>query len=339
MQIKANHINSINNNKLNNLYLFFGQEHLLINESLSLLRKKANKEGFTDRLRFDTDISFNWDNLIQEVNSPLLFSSKRIIECHFINNPNIKAQNIITDISNNVPNHVLLIFVAANLTKAQQNNKWLKTIDKNGIVMQYYEIQHHNLVNWINSRIQNLGLNSNTDLANIIAYYTEGNLLASNQELEKLKLTYPEGNIDVKEYEKQIEQQSKYNAYGLVNAVFNHDFNKIAKIIRILKFDDASIHFIVPTLKREILQLMKMAIDVSNKIPTNEIFKKYGIWQNRKILISKMLNLHNYMNLQEILIKIGRIDRSSKGFIDILDVWDELLTVCLTLAGKNIWTK
>ena len=43
--------------------------------------------------------------------------------------------------------------------------------------------------------MRQLGLNQNNDVANAIAYATEGNLLAAMQEIQKLQIAYPDGNI------------------------------------------------------------------------------------------------------------------------------------------------
>jgi DNA polymerase-3 subunit delta len=45
-----------------------------------------------------------------------------------------------------------------------------------------------------------LELKSSQKVAESIAYYTEGNLLASMQEIQKLKMAYPDGNIDTQDY-------------------------------------------------------------------------------------------------------------------------------------------
>jgi DNA polymerase III delta subunit len=63
-----------------------------------------------------------------------------------------------------------------------------------------------------------LELKSSQKVAESIAYYTEGNLLASMQEIQKLKMAYPDGNIDTQDYLIQLNQQSQYTVYNLIDS-------------------------------------------------------------------------------------------------------------------------
>jgi DNA polymerase-3 subunit delta len=85
-----------------------------------------------------------------------------------------------------------------------------KTLDQYGAIVQVWEGQKDHLVGWIVNHMAELELKSSQKVAESIAYYTEGNLLASMQEIQKLKMAYPDGNIDTQDYLKQLNQQSPY---------------------------------------------------------------------------------------------------------------------------------
>ena len=69
----------------------------------------------------------------------------------------------------------------------QQKSKWFKALDKKGAIIQYWEVQNEHLVGWIINQMTQLGLKTNNEVAEAIAYCTEGNLLASMQEIQKLQ--------------------------------------------------------------------------------------------------------------------------------------------------------
>jgi DNA polymerase-3 subunit delta len=77
-----------------------------------------------------------------------------------------------------------------------------------------------------------------------------------------------------------------------------------------------------------------MSIELKTNQTIDTIFSNHRVWQKRKPLIAIALKKHSYQQLQKLLLKLGRIDRSLKG-MDNLNVYDELQSVVITLSGKN----
>jgi DNA polymerase III, delta subunit (EC 2.7.7.7) len=118
------------------------------------------------------------------------------------------------------------------------------------------------LVGWIANHMVTLGLESNREIAQGIAFCTEGNLLASMQEIQKLKMAYPNGKIDTQEYLDQINQQSKYTIYGLIDAALLGDGNQVLKIYETLIDDTAMPIQLSNSLYREINTIINMSIEL-----------------------------------------------------------------------------
>jgi len=97
-----------------------------------------------------------------------------------------------------------------------------------------------------------LGLDSNIEVANAIAYCTEGNLLASMQEIQKLKIAYPDGKINLREYLNQIDQQSQYSVFGMIDSALQGDTDKVNKVFNSLVDDSTPSVILVSSLYREI---------------------------------------------------------------------------------------
>ena len=335
MNIKPEQLQNSLSNQLASTYFAFGAEILLVEQSLSMIKGIARENGFKERFRFDIDGNFSWDSIISLISSPSLFAEKRIIECRLTTGKiGVKGSKALTEILETLPDDILLIISSGKLEMAQQKSKWFKTLDKKGIIIQHWEVQSNQLAGWITRNMSQLGLDSNIEVANAIAYCTEGNLLASMQEIQKLKIAYPDGKINLREYLNQIDQQSQYSVFGMIDSALQGDTDKVNKVFNSLVDDSTPQVILVSSLYREIKNLVNMSIELKTNQTIESILNNHRVWQKRKPLISNALKKHSYQKLQKLLLRLGRIDRSLKG-MDNLDVYDELQNVVIALSGKN----
>jgi len=339
MKIKPEQLNSTLTNQLNSLYFVFGPELLLVEQSLTQIKDAAKTQGFDDKISFEIDGNFQWDQIFAEISAVSLFSPKRIIECRLKTGKiGIKGSKALTDIASSLPSDILFIVSTGKLDMNQQKSKWFKTLEKHGNVIQHWEVQSDHLIGWIANHMATLGLESNPEIAQSIAFCTEGNLLASMQEIQKLQMAYPDGKINTQEYLEQASQQSKYTIYGLIDAALLGDGNQVLKIYDTLIDDNAMPIQLSSSLYREINSIIDMAIELQQVKRVDAVLQSHRVWNKRKPVIGNALKRHPYQRLQKLLLSLGRIDRSIKG-MDNLNVIDELRTLLLNLAGKTQWTQ
>jgi len=339
MKIKPDQLSKNLSNGLESLYFLFGSEILLVEQSLALIKQVAKENDFSDRVRFDIDGLFPWDTINSEMASPSLFTQKRIIECRLTTGKiGIKGSKALTELVDTLPDDILLIISTGKLDMNQQKSKWFKALDKKGVIIQHWEVQNEHLVGWITNQMTQLGLKTNKEVTEAIAYYTEGNLLASMQEIQKLQIAYPDGHIIADEVLNQIEQKSHYSVYGLIDAALKGDSTKVNKIFNSLVDETTPPVIIISSLYREIKSLITMSVQLKHNESIEAVLAKHQVWQKRKPLISNALKKYPYQQLQKLLLSLGRIDRSVKG-MDNLNVYDELRSVLITLAGKTQWTQ
>jgi DNA polymerase-3 subunit delta len=335
MNIKSEQLQNHLSNQAASLYFAFGAEILLVEQSLTTIKNNAKERGFNERFRFDIDGNFAWDSIFNLISSPSLFADKRIIECRLTTGKiGVKGSKALSELTDNLPEDIMLIISSGKLDLAQQKSKWFKALDKKGVIIQHWEVQSDQLVGWIVKHMSQLGLSSSNEVANAIAYCTEGNLLATMQEIQKLQIAYPDGNIDLDEYLSQIDQQSQYTVFGMIDAALKGDTDKVNKIFSSLVDDSTPPVILVSSLYREIKNLVTMSIELKTNQTIDTILNNHRVWQKRKPLISFALKTHSYQQLQKLLLALGRIDRSLKG-MDNLNVYDELQSVVITLSGKN----
>ncbi|MBW5290961.1 MAG: DNA polymerase III delta subunit [Candidatus Ruthia sp. Asou_11_S2] len=339
MKIKPQQLNTQLANKLDTIYFVFGAEILLIEQSLTQINKAAKQAEFNKQVSFEVDANFNWNQIFGEISATSLFSPKRIIECRLKTGKiGIKGAKALTEIASTLPDDILLIVSTGKLDMAQQKSKWFKTLEQFGSVVQYFEVQSNHLVGWIANHMAELELEANTEIAQSIAFCTEGNLTASMQEIQKLKMAYPNGKINTQEYLEQANQQSKYTVYGLIDAALFGNSNQVNKIYQTLVSDTAMPIQLSSSLYREIKSVIEMSVELRQVKDINTVLQNHRVWNKRKPVITNVLKRHPYQRLQKLLLSLGRIDRSIKG-MDNLNVIDELHTLLLSLAGKTQWTQ
>ncbi len=339
MRIKPEQLANNLASKLNSLYFIFGPELLLVEQSLAHIRNTAKTQGFDDRVSFEVDGNFDWGIITAELSAASLFSPKRIIECRLKTGKiGLKGSKALTEIASNLPTDILFIVSTGKLDFAQQKAKWFKTLDANGTIVQVWEVQRDHLIGWVANHMQAEGLNANSKIVEAIAYFTEGNLLASMQEIQKLKIAYPDGNINADEYLKQLNQQSHYTIYNLVDSALSGNSEQMLKIYATMTDDTAMPIILSSTLYREISAIITMSIELQQVKQVESVMESHRVWKSRKSIIGNTLKRLPYQHLQKMLLLLGRIDRSIKG-MDNLNVINELRTLLLTLSGKTPWTQ
>ena len=139
MKIKPDQLSKNLSNGLESLYFIFGPEILLVEQSLTLIKKAAKENNFSDRVRFDIDGLFPWDTINNEMANPSLFSEKRIIECRLTTGKiGLKGSKALTELVDTLTDDILLIISTGKLDMNQQKSKWFKALDKKGAIIQHW---------------------------------------------------------------------------------------------------------------------------------------------------------------------------------------------------------
>ena len=80
MRIFADRLSEQLAKQLSNVYLIFGNEPLLLQESREAIQKVAKQQGFDERHRFAIDNSLDWNQVYDCTQALSLFSSRQNLE-------------------------------------------------------------------------------------------------------------------------------------------------------------------------------------------------------------------------------------------------------------------
>ena len=306
MRLNRDKFFSETRNEVQNIYTFFADESIQITELSDHVIEAAKKHGFEEKQTFiiskDTDWSF-----LQKTNENLdLFSSKKIIEIKLIGiGPGNKGSKAIKEYCANPDENKLLIFSAERLEKKAQTSAWAKSLEDTGTTIIESPIHISSMPKWISKRASDLDIEIDHDAINLLSEKTEGNLLATIQELIKLSLLFPSQGIDFKMMEKSISNSSSYGIFDLSNAFVAGDKKKTIKIIELLKSEGTQPPLILWALSKEIYNLYKVIEEGSSR----------NIWGPRHYLdlLSQRAKNISGSKIKSALIDIAEIDSAIKG--------------------------
>tara|TARA_Y100000588_G_C14236758_1_gene917681 strand:- start:204 stop:1175 length:972 start_codon:yes stop_codon:yes gene_type:complete len=307
MKITETNLNDSLKKSLDNVYIILAEEAILIEENLKKIYQKAKKENFNEKDTYVVDSKTNWDFLFSNTENLDLFGSKKIIEIKLLGQgPGIKGSNALQKYVKSPNLDTLLIVIGENLERKSISSAWVKALEKNGSLLSITPLSSNSLEIWINSKGKELNVEITKEARKLLAEKTEGNLMATLQEIRKLSLSYPSEEIDLSKMKKTITDSSKFSIFDFSNAFILRNTKKAIHILESLKAEGTPETLIVWALSRELNNLFKVYKTGSSK----------GIWGPRKYLDS-LEETSKQVNEQQILKalkSIAFIDSCIKGF-------------------------
>ena len=335
MKIRPEQLQSHLSKELLAVYVISGDEPLLAQESADAVRLAARNKGFSGREVLHGEGKFDWGQLHNEANALSLFTEKKIIEVRISNGkPGDKGSKAICELCTNPNPDNLLLVILPKLERAAQNSKWVKALESSGAHIQVWPITGEQLPRWIKQRLLESNITANQQAVEILAERVEGNLLAAVQEIEKLKLLAIDGKVDAIMMSSVVADSARYNLFEFVDKVLAGDAQSAARSLRGLHSEGTDAIPLLWAITRELRILIKASEQISQGESRDRALKNAGVWEKRLPLFRTTIQRCSAPHLRMLLYQAGAIDRGIKGMRKA-DVWDELTTLVLSLAGSQ----
>ncbi len=333
-KIRADQLSRHIAKQLSPMYCIFGDEPLLKQEACDEIRNQAFQQGYTEREKYYSDASLDWNEVFASAANLSLFAERKFIEIH-LHTSKISEQGakMLLQYCQAPPEDTLLLITAPKLDASAQKTKWFKALENNGDTVQIWPITSEQLPDWINTRLRQKKLNASSEAIEMLAAKVEGNLLAAKQEIEKLVLlAAKDGLISTDLMAAAVGDSARYDVFGLVDKALSNKTEAALKTLQGLKSEGTEPIIILWALTREIRTLASISEAVNKGQPISQALKANRIWDKRAPLIQAALQRLSYKHLMHLLRKANGIDRAVKG-LRKASPWDELTDLVLHLSG------
>jgi DNA polymerase-3 subunit delta len=261
-----------------------------------------------------------------------LFAEKRIIELQLpTGKPGRPGSAAIIDMIEQVGPDLLFIVRTPKLDRSTAASKWAKALESAGCLVQIWPISPRELAPWIQGRMRAAGLEPDRDAVRLIADRVEGNLLAAQQEIEKLRLICGEGPVTVNDADDAVADSARFDVYKLVDAAVAGDAKRAVRILGGVRVEGTEAVIVMWALTRELRVLATLADSVQKGTDLGGALQQARVWQNRQNIVRACVSRHSARDFFALLKLARRADAAAKGQSGE-DAWQLAVEIVLGLA-------
>jgi DNA polymerase-3 subunit delta len=312
------------------LYCVHGPEALLAFEAADRIREAVRRDGATEREVFFAEPGVDWNRLGANAANLSLFASKRLVELRIpTGRPGMEGGKAIEKWCANPPDDAVTLVMLPELEWQQRKSKWFESLEHAGVMVEANAITRDELPAWLAERLARQQQRASVETLEWLADRVEGNLLAARQEVEKLALLLPAGEITLAAIREAVTDVSRFDRDALLEAIHAGDAPRIVKIVASLKAEGEP-HLLLLWVLLEELRLMMALITGQRPRRWMPPERMNAAQQAAKRLDAGAAGRE--------LLRGHQIDRMIKG-VETGDPWDALAELALGLAGKPVFAE
>jgi DNA polymerase-3 subunit delta len=329
MRIQAEHIARTLEKGLARAWLIAGEEALLTGEAADAVRASARAQGYAGRDLFVTDRSFDWSEVSAASRTQSLFAERRILELRMPTpRPGKEGGAVLAALAADPGPDNLVLVVTTRPEKETWASAWFKAFEKHGVVVLAQPVEIGRLPQWIAARGAKLGLRFDKGAAELLAERVEGNLLAAQQEIEKLALLRKDGAVSVDAVQAAVANSARYDVFQLAEAALQGDAPRSLRILEGLRAEGAEPPLVLWALCRDLRALADVRHGVRKAA--------YGAAAERHAeLVERAAERFGRRPIEPWFEAAARIDRQVKGQAPGV-AWTTLTGLVASLSGASL---
>ena len=312
--------------KSSNIFFLFGSEIILKNNSADQINSFLKEKGFTEKKIISENEYSNVNKIILENSSGTLFGSKTIIE---INHYKGKIPNDILgifDIKDINKKANIAIIIKSSIEKINKATKWVNQANNSSLMIECNKLKLFEEKAWVKNQLNFMTDIDAKNYSNRIIDIFSGNLVAQQNEINMLKLTYSRK----KTLSNLSSENPDFLPYQLEDKIIELDTNYSLRIISSIKKNDA--HY-GPLLVWIIGKIINVCIGTNQDKMTLE---KLGVWKNKIPNYLTFIKKHPLKKMISLQKKVYQLDLASKGLTGITkdQFWQELDNIVINLTSS-----
>jgi len=307
-------------------YLVSGDEGLLVGEAADAIRARVKRAGFDEREVHFIERVADWDDVRSASNNLSLFGSRKLMELRLPSGkPGVGGSNAIVELVKDVSPDNVYLMITGKLERESQSAAWVKAFESAGAWLPVWPIEVARMPQWLRARAAKLELELDDDAVRFIVERTEGNLLAAQQELEKLRLLAHGRKIDLVTAQAGIGDSARYDVFQLGEAALGADLPRALRILAGLRSEGVEPTLALWSLSREIHNVWGT---------TQNDGSGYRAWQKPSAALENAKRRAGKLPYARLAVRISRADRMIKGQ-QRGDAWDEMALMIIEFAGRR----
>ncbi|MEQ1803999.1 MAG: DNA polymerase III subunit delta [Burkholderiaceae bacterium] len=348
MQVRADQLAAHLAKNLRPLYTVWGDEPLLAQEALDALRSAARAAGCTERqVHTVSGARFDWSSLLGAAREMSLFSDRQLIEIRIPGGKPGKdgsdaLQSYCDGVTAQGESNVTLIALP-RLDRTQQGSAWFGALERAGVTIRIDAVERKALPQWIAQRLAQRGqrVKGGAEGEHALAFFAdrvEGNLLAAHQEVEKLALLYPSGELSFEQIESAVLNVARYDVFKLGEAVLAGQVGRALRMLEGLQAEGEAAVLVHWAIAEDIRALKRIKEAVRGGQPLPLALREARVWGPRERLIERALPFFAETTLAHLLEAASVCDGLVKGLRHAdwpADPWQALNKLVLMLLQQT----
>ncbi len=344
MQLAAAQLTPHLNKGLKSLYTIHGDEPLLVQEAADAIRAAARAQGFTERTSHTVaGAHFDWSEVLAAGGSLSLFADKQIVELRIPSGkPGKEGSPAIQQLAETSQGNdsTLTIVMLPRLDKMTRGGAWFTALDSFGVTVQVDPVERAALPAWIAQRLQAQGQRvaggeAGQRTLQFFADRVEGNLLAAFQEIQKLGLLYPQGELAFEQVESAVLNVARYDVFKLSEAVLGGQVARVQRMLDGLEAEGEAAVLVHYTLSEDIRSLKRVKDAMGAGRPLPMALREQRVWGVKERLFERVLPRLTDVTLANLLHSAHLVDGIVKGLKQPdwpADGWQSLQRLALQLC-------
>ena len=322
MQLAAAQLSAHLGKGLRALYTIHGDEPLLAQEAADAIRTTARTQGYTERSSYTVaGAHFDWSAVLAAGGSLSLFADKQIVEVRIPSGKPGKdgsaaLQRIAEAAAGN--DSTLTLVMLPRLDRATRTGAWFTALENNGVSLQVDPVERAALPQWIAQRLalQGQRVKGGEEGQRTLQFFAdrvEGNLLAAHQEIQKLALLHPAGELGWEQVEAAVNNVARYDVFKLSDAVLGGNPVRVARMLDGLRAEGEAEVLVHYTLAEDIRALKRVRDAMNAGRPLPMALRENRIWGAKEQAFERVLPRLDDRALARLLKAAHTVDGIVKG--------------------------
>lgn len=314
------------------LYVVHGDAMLLAIEAADSIRAAARDAGYAERETFTVEQHFKWDELRNSVQSLSLFADRKVVDIRIPSGkPGVEGGKALQAYVAELSPDVLTLISLPKLDWATQKSQWFGALEKHAVMISADDIPRNALPRWIAGRLKRQAQTTDNATLAFLADRCEGNLLAAFQEIQKLALLFPAGELSYEQIKEAVMDVARYDVFKLTEAMLSGNKTRFARILEGLRAEGTATVLVLWAISEDIRVLVKALNVTQHGGSISSALRDMRVRREKQGILETAARRLRLNHVERALRQAALLDKTIKG-LRSGDVWDELLQLGIRVA-------